>query len=228
MSSMQPINSPLGKPMIFSIGSGTSAVGLWILFTLVGLFLGSLYFSAVARVIPGQNVPNTLVQEFWEAIQVYLLAFSILVLLAVILIPAFILLAFLALISSVIAQIAFIFMTLVIVWILVPFLFSPHGIFVYQQNAWRSILTSVRLVRFIIPGTGLFFLSVLILSQGLNLLWQAPPADSWMGLVGVAGHAFVTTALLAASFVYYRDATRWVQEFLQRNLGAQPQVPQVP
>ncbi|HVN55090.1 MAG TPA: hypothetical protein VMT46_12225 [Anaerolineaceae bacterium] len=228
MSSTQPIDSPFGEPAMISIGSGSVALGLWVLFTVIGLFLGSLYFGAVAKVIPGQNIPYNLGQEIGDVVQVYLLAFSLVVLLAVILIPSFILLSFLALISTTIAQIAFLFLTLLLVWILVPLIFSPHGIFIYHQNAWRSMLTSVRLVRFIVPGTGLFILSVIVLSQGLNLLWQTPPASSWLGLVGVAGHAFVTTALLAASYVYYRDANRWVQEFLQSKLGAQPQVPQAP
>jgi len=46
------------------------------------------------------------------------------------------------------------------------------------------------------------------------MLWKAPPVTSWLTLVGVGGHAFISTALLAASFVYYRDADHWVQETL--------------
>ena len=41
--------------------------------------------------------------------------------------------------------------------------------------------------------------------------------------VGIAGHAFITTALLAASFVYYRDMNVWLQtvfEKLQPKQGA--------
>jgi hypothetical protein len=64
-------------------------------------------------------------------------------------------------------------------------------------------------------------MAVFILSQGLDLLWQVPPDTSWMSLVGIAGHAFITTGLLAASFVYYRDGIRWVQERLQRQMNAQ-------
>jgi ABC-type transporter Mla maintaining outer membrane lipid asymmetry permease subunit MlaE len=76
-------------------------------------------------------------------------------------------------------------------------------------------------VRFILPGTGMFVLSVLVISQGLDVLWSAPPLTSWMMLIGIGGHAFIATGLLAASFVYYRDAMRFVQEFLQRTLMAQ-------
>ncbi len=37
-----------------------------------------------------------------------------------------------------------------------------------------------------------------------------------MGLVGIAGHAFVTTALLAASFIYYRDMNNWLEIVFER------------
>jgi hypothetical protein len=37
-----------------------------------------------------------------------------------------------------------------------------------------------------------------------------------MALVGILGHAFVTTALLAASFIYYRDMSAWLTVVLER------------
>jgi hypothetical protein len=55
---------------------------------------------------------------------------------------------------------------------------------------------------------------VMLLSKGLDLLWLAPPETSWMTLVGVVGHAFITTGLLASSFIYYRDADHWVRNVL--------------
>jgi hypothetical protein len=37
-----------------------------------------------------------------------------------------------------------------------------------------------------------------------------------MTLVGILGHSFVATALLASSFVYYRDMTAWLQSAIER------------
>jgi len=50
----------------------------------------------------------------------------------------------------------------------------------------------------------------------LNYLWSVPPNNSWMLLIGIAGHAFITTALLAASFVYYRDMNIWLQTVFEQ------------
>jgi hypothetical protein len=67
-----------------------------------------------------------------------------------------------------------------------------------------------------LPSTGLFLLVALLISQGLDTLWRAPGETSWLTMVGVAGHAFITTSLLAASFVYYQDANRWIQQMFER------------
>ncbi|MFT3892351.1 MAG: hypothetical protein QM730_12015 [Anaerolineales bacterium] len=80
-----------------------------------------------------------------------------------------------------------------------------------KQNAFHSILSSVKMARFTLPMSSMFVFAVFILSTGLNYLWSVPSSDSWMLLVGIAGHAFITTALLSASFVYYYDMNAWLQ-----------------
>jgi hypothetical protein len=101
-------------------------------------------------------------------------------------------------------------------WFLIPLIFSPHGIYTRQQNAVTSMLTSVRLVRYFMPNVSLFILIAFLLSQGLNRLWLVPPADSWLMLIGIVGHAFISTALLAASFIFYRNASAWLEETLAK------------
>jgi hypothetical protein len=106
-----------------------------------------------------------------------------------------------------------------LIWLSMPIFFSAHGIFTLQLDALRAILTSLRMVRFTLPNTGLFLLTFVILNSGLNFLWNTPSRDSWWMLVGITGHAFVSTALLAASFIYYRDINAWLKvifEQLQR------------
>jgi hypothetical protein len=99
---------------------------------------------------------------------------------------------------------------------LLPLIFSAHGIFMFNFNTVISITTSVRLVRFFLPGTGIFLVTTFLLSEGMNVLWRMSPADSWMTLVGIAGHAFIVSALLAASFIYYGSGMRWMHDMMQR------------
>jgi hypothetical protein len=186
----------------------------------VGLLIGSMYFGAIARVLSSQPAGVSLGDTIWEAAQTLFLTLGWIGLILAILLPATFVISILALFSVAIAQVGTFVIGIIAVWLLVPLLFSPHGIFLFRQNAFASMLTSVKLVRFMLPGTGLFFLTVVILSQGLDLLWVVPPDTSWMGLVAIAGHAFVTTGLIAASFVYYRDATIFVRDLISRSMAA--------
>ena len=85
-----------------------------------------------------------------------------------------------------------------------------------MPGSFQSILLSIRMVRFFLPGTGMFVLTAILISEGMNLLWELPDPTSWLTLVGIAGHAFIVTAMLAASFIYYRDGLHWMQENIQR------------
>jgi hypothetical protein len=67
-----------------------------------------------------------------------------------------------------------------------------------------------------LPTSGIFVLSSFLLHRGLNYLWSVPPSASWMMLFGIFGHAFISTTLLAASFVYYRDVNTWLQTVFER------------
>ena len=51
-----------------------------------------------------------------------------------------------------------------------------------------------------------------LVSELLNKLWMMPAPDSWLLLLGVGGHAFVVTGLIVASFIYYREGLRWMQD----------------
>jgi hypothetical protein len=64
------------------------------------------------------------------------------------------------------------------------------------------------------PAAGLFMLIVLI-NIGLALVWNVPADDSWLLLLGLAGHALISTALVAATFVFYQDRLRWWIEMRQ-------------
>ncbi|MDP2976426.1 MAG: hypothetical protein Q8N45_09490, partial [Anaerolineales bacterium] len=115
------------------------------------------------------------------------------------------------LINPLLAEIVLLIFALLSLWLVLPVFFSPHGIFTYQQNAWQAILNSLRMTRFTLPTSGLFLFSTIIISQGLDFLWRTPQENSWLTLIGIAGHAFISTAILATSFIYYRDVNAWLQ-----------------
>jgi hypothetical protein len=222
-----PLQTPLGNAHIIEIPSYTLVIGWWLVFIIGGLILGSIFFNQLSREIFREKTAENFHHLTWVILQVFLLTFAFIVLIIVFSIPAMILVPVLALINPGVAQFLLPFFALVLIWLLVPLFFSPHGIFAYHQNAIISMLTSTRLVRASLPGSGLFLLAVLVFGQGLDVLWSIPPATSWLALVGIAGHAFISTSLLAASFVYYRDIMHWAQSTIQQKQANTPPAPNI-
>jgi hypothetical protein len=221
MASTSPAETPFGRPVPYEIQSILALLLFWLILVSIGLIVSSLYFTQVARAISSVNVPVNFQETFWSVGQVVWLTLAFILLLIIVGIPSMIFVWIISNINPWIAQIATLLVVPVLAWLLLPLVFSPHGIFILHQNALASILTSARLVRFLLPGSLIFILCIILLSEGLDLLWHVPPASSWMTLAGIFGHAFVTTSLLATSFVYYRDAMKWVQEVVQRSASPQ-------
>ncbi len=229
VSGLMPMQTPLGAATVTEVGSFGGLFLGWLGLTLLGFGLGSLYFDGIARscsrMISSDACPegrdwsqespapafrlSTLAREMLQVLAMVALLVAAGFILMV---PAVIISSLLALLSPIAAQFALLLFSFSLIWFLIPLIFSPHGIFMCGQSVFRAMLNSMRLVRQSLPGTGLFLLALLVLNQGLGVLWNSPPDTSWMMLIGIFGHAFVVTSLLAASFVYYRTGLTYLQE----------------
>ena len=216
LAQTMPMETPLGSQDVVQITSLPGLLGLGFLFTVIGWVVGGLYFRWVSGIALGDANQITTISLSWAIIQTLILSVVWVIGLMMIIIPAMVVLTFLTLLSPLLASIVLLVAFFFSFWLIVPLFFTPHGIFVRRQNAFYSIFTSLRMARFTLPTSGLFVLCVFLLSTGLNYLWSVPTDDSWMLLVGIAGHAFITTALLAASFVYYRDMNMWLQRVFEQ------------
>ena len=214
LAQKMPVDSPLGEQSVVQISSVPLLLVIAFILTAIGWVGGGLYFRWVSGTTLGQE--ETGISLLRAVIQTLILSICWFIGLMVVFLPLMFVLTLLALINPMLANVAIFVILLLAFWLIVPLFFMPHGIFARRQNAFLSILTSLRMARFTFPTSGMFVISVLILSQGLNYLWSVPPNDSWMTLVGIAGHAFITTAVLAASFVYYRDMNVWLQTVFER------------
>jgi hypothetical protein len=206
LSLEMPGQTPLGSPVNLDAGSFLGMMSWVFLLILLGWLTGAIYFfwiSGVALKPEGRSL--------WKSIkQTILLSIIWLAILFVLGLPAFLLVSMITYFSPLLGQIMFFIGALLLIWFIMPVFFSVHGIFTLQLDAFRSILGSLRMVRFTLPNTGLLLLVFVIINTGMNFLWNTPSQNSWLLLVGIAGHAFVSTALLAASFIYYRDINAWL------------------
>jgi len=212
--SKQASQTPLGAPAILQV-SAVGLIGWIILITLAGWIGGGLYFRSVAG-LATTNSDEEPVGVFRAIIQTILVSILWGILSVIILVPIFLVLALLLQFNAFIANLFVLFLSLASMWIVVPLFFWPHGIFLKRQNFFTSIVSSIQMARFTLPTSSMFVLTVFLLSFGLNFLWNIPPEDSWMTLLGIFGHSFVTTALLAGSFIYYRDMNIWLQGAIEK------------
>jgi hypothetical protein len=201
------LTTPLGQRLQIDPGSLPASFALILGLTLAGWIGGSLYFRAVASLVVKEKAP-----PFLRAIvQSFLLSGLWMVFFAMAYMP--IVLVFLLAQSLLNETILFFLMLLVSIplsWFLIGVYYSSYGVFMEAHNAFRSVWNSFRVVRYSLPNLGWFSIVVIVLSYGMDLLWRIPPATSWMTLVGILGHAFVSTSLLAASFFYFRDLSTWI------------------
>jgi hypothetical protein len=217
MTGNAPLLTPLGTPPNWQVSSLLAVVGLWIGLAIVGILAGTLYFALVSQaVLQGQvNLRQALGQWPWYARQVLYLTVFWLALFLGLALPFICLLSLLLVVGLNIGQAAILLYAGLLVWVFFPLVFSPHGIFTFRSGLLATILQSLQMTRATLPTTGLFLLAVVVLSQGLNMVWQMPKESSWLTLIGIVGHAFITAGLLAASFVYYRDAQSFMREKAQ-------------
>lgn len=225
LAQTMPVETPFGSQDVVQVSSVPGLLVLAFLFIVTGWIAGGLYFRWVSGIALGGANGETMISFSWAIIQTLILSVIWVIGLMIIFIPIMMILTVLTLLSPVLASGALLLILLFSFWLIIPLFFTPHGIFVRRQNAFHSIFTSLRMARFTLPTSGLFVLCVFLLSIGLNYLWSVPTDDSWMLVVGIAGHAFITTALLAASFVYYRDMNVWLQTVFEQLRQQQQNLP---
>jgi hypothetical protein len=214
MATRLPIEIPAGEPTMVDISNTWIALTIGLSILVVGIVIGSFYYILVAQVSLNSKLDllKVIKSWAWTTIQVISLAIALIILFLVISVPSSCIISFSTLFGLPIGQFALFIYIGILLWLAFPLIFSAHGIFVNHNNALISVQRSMVMTRMTLPTTALFLLCIFAISEGLDKLWRVPAENSWLTLIGVGGHAFITTALLAASFIYYRDADLWSQK----------------
>jgi hypothetical protein len=211
MAGLSPIKTPYGTAALFEVNSIIGTIFFWISFSILGIVFGCLYFDGISRSTSKETTRFSISMASSSFKQVLIFTIFCIFVLILFSIPTMLIISVLTLISPALGEIALLFIGIIVIWFVMPLAFAPHGVFAGGKNIFSSISTSIRLVRNYLPGTGMFFLTAILLYQGLNILWETAPETSWMSLVGIFGHAFISTGLIASSFVYYRNGISWME-----------------
>jgi hypothetical protein len=111
----------------------------------------------------------------------------------------------LSLVSQALSSLVLLVGLLIAMWVIIYFFFTPHGLILNGRPLRRALVESVRLVYTNVLPTMILLLAILIIGGGLDWLLLTADNGSWLTLVSLLTHAFVSTALIAATFIFYRD-----------------------
>jgi hypothetical protein len=212
-----PTASPLGPAMTWPVDSFGVYLLLLGAFLLAGLFLGALYLGGIAQQVRDRrlSLARTLRQVWGDWAR--LTALAVLALLAIILLgtPILILAFVTSLFSALAGAAIWILGSTIMLWALFYAGFALHGMLLQRRGLWGALWDSARLVQTNLPPSAALFVMVVVLNAGLALVWNLPDDESWYMLLGLAGHALISTALFAATFAFYQDRYRWWTEMRQ-------------
>jgi hypothetical protein len=207
MSGRMPAGSPLGFSITFDLNGATTIVGVWFLLTVLGLGLGVRYQLWIARqAAPGSDLGNG-----WKT-WIRMLAF---VAIAYGFITLYIFLGLMATtlatgVHPLLGMLVLFLAISLLFWLVIYLIFTPHGIVRFKLGVIQALVESAAVVRLSLMGT-MGFLALAFIINWLTLqIWILPPEDSWFALLSILGHAFVSSMLWVASYIYYQGRRDYI------------------
>jgi hypothetical protein len=219
MSGSLPVQTPLGSYINLDIVSFLEIAGWWLLITLAGLTLGILYYRVIAHVTLFKQVRWLEAFQDWPHLALKTAAFWLVwcIIALLVSLPFTALVAFAGPTGGIFASLC---MLSALATVLYPFFFTAHAMALYGDGLFAAARRSFQVSRVAMPVLLSFIFVVFVLSQILDSLWSAPDASTWLALLGIGGHAFVSAAFLAASFRLFHDAVAWVQQLASARFAA--------
>ncbi|HEY47483.1 MAG TPA: hypothetical protein G4O14_11955 [Anaerolineae bacterium] len=207
MAGRMPVLTPLGQPQIIPLGSLPEVVTIWVVLISIGLGLGAFYHRWLAQ----QTSPDAELLSGWQAwgrmillfLAVYIGGFLLLMVTGFLTMIIGLLLPF---ISGIVPMLLLVFLF----WVTVYFAFTAHGIVLYRFRVVKAMLESARVVRLnLLSSVGFLFICFIITSFG-SQIWIRPDEETWYSILALIGHAFVSTTLIAASYIFYQSRRTWL------------------
>ena len=221
MAGRSPVATPAGNPIFWYVDNIPLYLLLVGAFCLGGLYLAALFFGGIAQQVRDKRLSwPLLLRQVWGD-WARLTALGVLGLAVMLFLGAPILLitGIVSLFSPLLGGLIWVGGLTIILWVLFYAGFALHGMLLQRRGLLAALWDSARLVQFNLPYAAGLFVLVVLVNIGLALVWNIPRDDSWLLLLGVGGHALISTALVASTFVFYQDRYRWWVEMRQAVLA---------
>ena len=201
----------LASGQIVEVSSLGSAALLLVALTLFGIFLGAVYYGLIAQQVrdgqPDWRVLPRKALRCWLSVVGFLgllLGLSI-----VIGLPTTLVTGILALIApgagAALVQLIVFLLLLLNVWAVLYLFFLPHAIVVSEVGPIQAVKNSVRVVHQNFWAALGLVLLVIVISNGMAVIWSTLAQQTWGLAISIIGNAYVMSGLAAASMLFYRN-----------------------
>jgi len=204
--------TPLGASPSVELTSILQMIPVIAFMSVLGVLIGAFYFSFTAREVSGDKGKYSFAVFGKQLLNTVLLYIAMIILILMLAVPCSCLMTFAFMAVPILYQVFMIILIVLTCWLLIPLYYIPHGIFFSKLSFPEAVTRSFKMASWSSTLTVRFILFSIILSLGLNMIWAIPEQSSWMILISIFGHAYISTALLAGSFILYRELDRWQKE----------------
>jgi hypothetical protein len=198
---------PMGEQPVMGVRTLLMMVGWIIGLSFAGLAVNAVYMHVIGRRVLDETEsplpgPRTMGETGRQFLKLGLILFTILFSLSIFLSFVITVVGFLSF------SLAILVMTLAsssMLFIAIHLVFTIPGIVQLRRGPLRAMKESLMLARSDFLNVIFLLALILVISRGLDVVWTLPDTASWTAGIGLAGHAFVSTALTAALFVFYQE-----------------------
>lgn len=213
MTGLTPEKTPVQPILIERAGWG-EWFGYLALFTLGGLLLAAVYYSLIAYALrragaSAMGVPMPPVRLTRRTLRTSFRLIGLtglfLVMVVVILFPTTFLAGFISLINQTLAMVFLMGALLVIIWLAMFLSYTPQGMVLNPHGFRQTLAESIQLFRENLPASlGLIFV-VSLARRLLSFILLTADTGNWVTAINLLAHAYISTALIMALFIFYRD-----------------------
>lgn len=208
----QPQSIPFAAAQrIIEMQSWSELAATSVALTLLGLLIGCVFLSWIAQDVrdEGLSFPRTLQLSgrSWARLVALGLAAALIVVAAVLAVSFGYTL--LAVLSPQLAAVVMSLFAIASLWLSayasIVFFFTVRALFVSNMGVLRSVWSGLNILhRNFLSALG-FLLLVYVIEAGLHYIWRELAVSIAGTLVGILGNAYISTGLVMASFIFYRD-----------------------
>ena len=179
--------------------------------TLLGVLIGCLFLTWIAQDLREEGLTlRTVLQRsgrsWYRLVMLGLAAVAIVVLALLAISFAY---TMLAMLSPQIAALGMSLFAIVSLWLSayasMVFFFTVRALFGHNMSMLRSLWAGLNVLhRNFLSALG-FLILVYVIQAGLSYIWRELAVNVAGTLIGIMGNAYVSTGLVMASFIFYRD-----------------------